>query len=138
MIYFHLVYPFVIACIAWWEGMKMLEIFAYPTVVHFTYQNWFSRTVYCIRHVIVRKVGFTNWNAKIALWCGFMAVTYYIKLFLTGADRHNGTLVSLLLLVAETITTTTSSKFFVPPCYAQNLRRLIRKRYFKTFYLKNE
>ena len=32
-----------------------------------------------------------------------MVVTYYIKLFRTGADRHNGILMSLLLLVAETI-----------------------------------
>ena len=33
-----------------------------------------------------------------------MVVTYYIKLFRTGADRHNSILMSLLLLVAETIT----------------------------------
>ena len=32
-----------------------------------------------------------------------MVVTYYIKLFRTGADRHNGILMSLLFLVAETI-----------------------------------
>ena len=32
-----------------------------------------------------------------------MVVTYYIKLFRTGADRHNSILMSLLLLVAETI-----------------------------------
>ena len=31
-----------------------------------------------------------------------MVVTYYIKLFCTGADRHNGILMSLLRLVAET------------------------------------
>ena len=31
-----------------------------------------------------------------------MVVTYYIKLYQTGADRHNGILMSLLLLVAET------------------------------------
>ena len=30
-----------------------------------------------------------------------MVVTYYIKLFRTEADRHNGILMSLLLLVAE-------------------------------------
>ena len=30
-----------------------------------------------------------------------MVVTYYIKLFRTGADRYNGILMSLLLLVAE-------------------------------------
>ena len=32
-----------------------------------------------------------------------MVVTYHIELFRMGADRHNGILVSLLLLVAETI-----------------------------------
>ena len=31
-----------------------------------------------------------------------MVVTYYITLFQMGADRHNGILMSLLLLVAET------------------------------------
>ena len=34
-----------------------------------------------------------------------MVVTYYIKAFRRGADRHNGILMSLLLLVAETIIT---------------------------------
>ena len=89
----------------WWEEMEMLEIFAYRTVavVHFTDQNWISKTVYCIRCVMVCKIGFTNWNAKIALLRASMVVTYYIKLFRTGADRHNGILMSLLLLVAETI-----------------------------------
>ena len=32
-----------------------------------------------------------------------MVVTYYIKLFWTGADRHNDILMSLFFLVAETI-----------------------------------
>ena len=32
-----------------------------------------------------------------------MVVTYYMKLFRTWTDRHNGILMSLLLLVAETI-----------------------------------
>ena len=32
-----------------------------------------------------------------------MVVTYYIKLFRTGAERHNSILMSLLLLVTETI-----------------------------------
>ena len=30
-----------------------------------------------------------------------MVVTYYIKLFHMGADRHNSILMSLLVLVAE-------------------------------------
>ena len=33
-----------------------------------------------------------------------MVISYYIKLFRTVADRQNGILISLLLLVAETIT----------------------------------
>ena len=32
-----------------------------------------------------------------------IVVTYYIKFFLTGADRRNGILMSLLLRVAEII-----------------------------------
>ena len=86
--------------------MEMLRFFVYRTVVtvlHFTYQNWISKTVYCIRCVMVCKIGFTNWNAKIALLRTSMVVTYYIKLFGTGGDRHNGILMSLLLaIVAET------------------------------------
>ena len=50
---------------------------------------------------MVCKIGFTNWNVKIALLRAPMVVTYYIKLFRTGADRYNGILMSLLLLVAE-------------------------------------
>ena len=40
---------------------------------------------------------------RFALWRAPMVVTYNIKLFRTGADRRNGILMSLLLLVAETI-----------------------------------
>ena len=88
----------------WWEEMEMLEIFAYRTVavVHFTDQNWISKTVYCIRCVMVCKIGFTNWNVKIALSRASMVVTYYIKLFRTEDDRRNGILMSPLFLVAET------------------------------------
>ena len=46
-------------------------------------------------------LGFTNWNAKIALLHASMVVAYYIIFFWTGADRHNGILMSLPLLVAE-------------------------------------
>ena len=44
-------------------------------------------------------------NRKIALVRVFLVVTYYIKLFRTGGDRHNGILMSLLL------------GYFVPMCY---------------------
>ena len=79
----------------------MLKIFAYHTVVHFTEQSWISKTIYCIRCAMICKIGFTNWNAKIALLHASMVVTYYIRLFWVGADRHNSILMSLLLLVAE-------------------------------------
>ena len=59
---------------------------------------------------MVCKIGFTNWNAKIALLRASMVVTYYIKLFRTGADRLNGILISLLLLAAETITIVSVTK----------------------------
>ena len=49
------------------------------------------------------ELEFTNWNAKIALLRASMVVTYHIKVFQTGANRHNGISMSLLLLVAETI-----------------------------------
>ena len=42
-------------------------------------------------------------NGKIVLVGASIVVTYYIKLFRTGADRHSGILMSLILLVAETI-----------------------------------
>ena len=42
-------------------------------------------------------------NRKIAIVRASMVVTYYIKLFRTRADRYSGILMSLLLLVAETI-----------------------------------
>ena len=105
MICFHIASLIIaIASIAWWQGMEMLDIFVYRTVtvVHFTDQNWISKTVYCIRCVMVCKTGFTNWNAKIAFLQASMFITYNIKLFRTGTDRHNNILMSLRLLVAET------------------------------------
>ena len=42
-------------------------------------------------------------GGKIALVRAFMVVTYYTKLFRTRADRRNGTLMSFLVLVTETI-----------------------------------
>ena len=86
-------------CLCWWEGMEMLEIFACHTAVHFTDWKWISKTVYCIRYVMVCKIGFAKWNTKIALLGASMVVTYCIKLFQTGADRYSGILMSLLLLL---------------------------------------
>ena len=46
--------------------------------------------------------GLQNWfYVKIALFRVSMVVTYYIKLYQTGVDRHNSILMSLLLLVAD-------------------------------------
>ena len=42
-------------------------------------------------------------NEKVALVCASMVVTYDIKFSATGADRHNGILMSLLLLVTVTV-----------------------------------
>ena len=42
-------------------------------------------------------------NAKIAIARASMVIIYYIKLFRTGTDRHNGILMSLLLLVPDTV-----------------------------------
>ena len=42
-----------------------------------------------------------------------MAVTYYIKLFRREADRDNGILMSLLLLVAEAQTRANVKKVFL-------------------------
>ena len=42
-------------------------------------------------------------NRKIAFVRAPMVVTYYVKLFCMGADRHNNISISLLLLFAETI-----------------------------------
>ena len=88
---------------------RMLEIFQwifqkFLTVKHFTDQNWISKNFYCTRCVMVCKICCKNWNAKIALLCASMVVAYYIKLFQTGADRHNSILMSLLLQSAGTIT----------------------------------
>ena len=44
-------------------------------------------------------------KVKIGLVRASMVVTYYIKLFRTEIDRHNGILMSLLLLVVQPIIT---------------------------------
>ena len=85
--------------------METLKSSEYGTVAaaHFTDQNWIPKTDSCIKCVMDFKIDFTNWNAKIALLRASMVVTYYIKLFRTQADRHKSSLMSLLLLVSETI-----------------------------------
>ena len=68
--------------------MEMLDIFAYNAFLYLTDQNWISKTVYCIRCVMIRKIGFTNWNAKIALLGASMVATYFVELFRTGTDKQ--------------------------------------------------
>ena len=60
-----------------------------------------------------------------------MAVTFYIKLFRTGADMHNGTLMSLFLLVAETKNGVSKIK-----SSAQNLTSMITRISFWNFIWK--
>ena len=52
---------------------------------------------------ICSKREFSVEKGKIAFVRASMVVTHYIKVFRTGTDKPNGILVSLLLLVAETI-----------------------------------
>ena len=60
------------------------------------------------------KLVFQTETWKLLFLRASMVVTYYFKLFQTRVDRHNGILLSLLLLVAETITSplTCLAKFF--------------------------
>ena len=96
----------VIAGNAWWEGMELLEVFAYHTIGHFTDQNWSLKPCIvfhdCIRCVKVCKIGFRNWNPKNRTSVCVHGCSYYNKPFRTVADRHNSILMSLFL-VAETI-----------------------------------
>ena len=98
----------VIACIAWWERMEMLEVYSYAIIKSCILKSRNESLKPCmafhdrIMCVMVCKIDFTNWNAEIALLRASIVVTYYVKLFRTGADIHNGILMSLLL-VAETM-----------------------------------
>ena len=84
-----------------------VEVFAYPTVtvVCFTDQNWISKTVYCTRCVMVCKIfpcsEFPKRMQKTGKYKAFCTISNFS---VTGADRHNGILISLGLLVSETIT----------------------------------
>ena len=50
-----------------------------------------------------QQANYKKWPDEIAPLRASMAVIYFIELFRTGADRHHGILMSLLLLVPETI-----------------------------------
>ena len=60
-----------------------------------------------------------------------MVVVYCIKHFLTGADKHNSILMSLLLLVAETIIL-----FLHDKLEASN--RFVSLQIFETFFTSNQ
>ena len=108
---FHLVSESCVGCME--RNALLLEICAYPTValVQFTDQSRISenRAFYLLRIPeedweklqMERRFAFQA-NAKIALLCASMTVTYYIKLFRTGTNRHNGILMSLLLIKSVT------------------------------------
>ena len=97
----------------------MLEVFAYliAVVVHLTDQNLILKTVYCVTCVMVCKIGFANWNTNIAHLRVSMVVTYYIIDFRMGVEKHTSILISLLLMVDETIRICLM-KYSIPGCYA--------------------
>ena len=72
------------------------------------WQFWFF-----FSYQICPKREFLVENGKIALVRTSMVFSYYIKLFHTVADRHNDILMSLLLLVAETIGNIKIDLFFL-------------------------
>ena len=84
------------------NARKFCVSYSTVAVAHFRDQKWIFKNLYSIGCVMVCKIGFIKWNAKIALLLASMVVTYYIQLFRTRVDRHNGILMSLLLLVTET------------------------------------
>ena len=109
-------------CLHCLNGKEWNVVYPTVTVMHFTDQNCCSKTVYCISCVMVCKIFFGSEfpkkmektgnckkrlafqvNAKIAFLRASMVVTYYIKFFRTGDERHNGILMSLFLLVVETM-----------------------------------
>ena len=68
--------------------------------------------------------------------CTSMVVTYYVKLFRIGTDRHNGILMSLLLLVTETID---NHQFCWFPSYGISVRTFLQNMNEKyiSFYKEN-
>ena len=76
----------------------MYEISAYTDSFDFFFYQIYPKRVFPVE------------SGKIALVRASIVVTYYIKLFRTGADRHNGILMSFLNLVAGTMTTSHCTK----------------------------
>ena len=89
-----------------WKGIEMLQIFVYRkvAVAHILKTRTESlKTFIVLAMWWSSKLVLLTETQKIALLRASMVVTYYIKLFRTGANRQNGILMSLILLVAETI-----------------------------------
>ena len=83
-----------------WHHLLLLKVFC----VSCSNSRAFYRLELNLQNRVLWKVYDGLANARhFALLRAPMVVTYYIKLFRTGADRHNGILMSLLLLVAEAI-----------------------------------
>ena len=72
----------------YYETTCSYQISAYTNSFHF-FNKVFPKRVFPVD------------NGKMALERALMVVAYYIKLFCTEADRRNGILMSLLLLVAD-------------------------------------
>ena len=70
---------------------------------YYSYQISASTDNFDILDQIFQKRIFPVRKGKIALVRASLVVTYYIKYFRTGNDRHNGILMSLLLLLADTL-----------------------------------
>ena len=113
MVCFHLAWShYARLSICAWMGRNDICV-AYSNRGLFYRPELNPKTVYCISCVMVCEILSCSESAKrmektdqCKAFCTFACVhgRYYIKLFHTGADRHNGILMSLLLLVAETIT----------------------------------
>ena len=88
-------------------------------------------TILIFFYQICPKRAFLVKNGKIALVRASMVVTYYTKLFRTGADRCIGILMSLLLLVAEKITRMSRAPFEI-------IITRMSKSWYKTFYSKQK
>ena len=84
----------------------------WTSALSFAYSNKQSLANFDLLDLICPKKVLPVKNGKIALWHASMAVTYYIKLFHTGANRHNDVLMSLLLLVGEIIKSKNAAKLF--------------------------
>ena len=91
------------------RNCMLLENFAYSTASPVFYRpelNLQNRVLYKVcnglQNILLLQSLKEDGENRQMLCVLHSVFTYYIKLFQTGTDRHNGILMSLLLLVAET------------------------------------